>query len=116
MLVYDWFGVFTKCVYVFASVFLCGLASVQWDGSRFDFPRRFGQASSLSDSNLYLKRRENVRRRERAEKRVCAPLCVCVGERAGEGEDGMKVSWEKFAEKYEDTYERREQINKGCFP
>lgn len=27
----------------------------------------------------------------------------------------MKVSWEKFAEKYEDTLGRREQINKECF-
>lgn len=61
---------FHKCVC--QCVFSCGLASVQWEGSRFDFPRRLGQASSLSDSNLYLKRRENVRRRERAEKKsVC---------------------------------------------
>lgn len=81
MLVCDWFGVFTKCVYVFASVFFCGLASVQWDGSRFDFPRRLSQASSLSDSNLYLKRRENVRRRERAGKKsVCTLVCVLENE------------------------------------
>lgn len=48
------------------------------------------------------------------EKSVCIVACV-FREREREREDGMKVSWGNFAEKYEDTLERREQINKGCF-
>lgn len=47
--------------------------------------------------------------RGKAERKEC--VCVCGRERGG----GVKVSREKFAQKYEDTSGRREQINKGCF-
>lgn len=50
---------------------------------------------------------------EKGQGKDCVHPCVCVRER--EGDDGLKVSGGKFAEKYEDTLERRKQINKGCF-
>lgn len=84
----------------------------------FDFPRRPGQASSLLDSNLHLKRREKWWEEGQCrENSVYILVCVLEREqeRLREGKDGMMVSWGKFAEKYEDTLESREQINKGCF-
>lgn len=77
-------------------VFSCGLVSVQWDWSRFDFPRRVGQASSLSDSNLNLKRREGMLGGAKEQRNERVLPCVCVFEMKA-GEDVMKVSWENFA-------------------
>lgn len=94
----------------------CGLAMGEWELLKIS--QDVLVRHHCFQSNLYLKIEEmGGERKKSREKRVCASLCVM--ERAGEMErergDGMKVSWEKFTQKYEDTLGRGGRINKECF-
>lgn len=62
------------CVFVQARVGKMG-------GSCFDFPRRLSQASSLSDSNLYLKRGERCGEELKGQRKECASLRVCLSDK-----------------------------------
>lgn len=89
----------------------------EW-GESLWFPRTSQSGLIACRQQSVHKEEGNAGRGDGAKKRLWTSQIVRWSERKRdwEGEDGMKVSWGKVAGKYEDTLERREQINKGCFP